>query len=69
MRFTGPPELRKFFECWNPVFCVDEGRNVTLATQHLSSTSDREYTVEHTSLKSGIVPDQSHLRSEKVSRI
>ena len=33
---------RKSLECWNPVVGVDEGKNVTLANQRLSSTSDRK---------------------------
>ena len=32
---------QKSLECWNPVVGVDEGKNVTLANQRLSSTSDR----------------------------
>ena len=34
--------MRKSLECWNPVVDVDEGKNVTLANQRLSCTSDRK---------------------------
>ena len=33
---------QKSLECWDPVVGVDDGKNVTLANQHLSSTSDRK---------------------------